>query len=1449
MSKLINKYVIAIISFYIFWLGLLPLILSNTVTVLCSNLSHNSGYEILIERPKFKLYVIPLIRFKADSIYIKDKDSSDLLSTKNFYVKMRLLPLLTGKVHINNLSVDDIRLKKEIKKDTVLNKDFFKNLEKTNFIFDKVSLNDFNTLFISENKSPIEYKGSLFSFEKKNRYIKLNTDSTLISGDTKSKIYVNLFLPKHNSINRTKFDVEISDLNIEPLGEFFKNFMPDYIKSLNGIINITADNNELKAHLNNLKIIFKDEISSVIFPAETEIKSNFNIKQDLVNLENTQVNAKNISFSASGKIKDYLGKSAPFVDLKVIVNKSRVEDYVNILPPFITEEFNCYKLKKYKFYGDVLGNLTVTGRFPEPNINGKLFIDDGILIKPIPDTSKGATVKLSFIGRHVNYNVNVPAGKDQRVWVEGSQELYNIKFSDLTVKSTKNVSLQSAEEVVNPLHEILNFVVGPLPILKVTGTGNIDLTVKGTHSNPHAWGYLNFYNANVNFTGMPDLILKNANAVLNFDDTNASFKSTNGKVNNQTFDISGICNLIGNFDFDVQSENQPTEALYNALRTATLLGDYSKMLPELDKITGIANLKLKIYGSLKNIEDLKINHNVFAKGLIKLENNEIIIKGVDIKNADAEINLDGVNANAQVKAAISGAPLNINASIKNQLANITAQIPKFDTNLLFSDRFEKEQKILPQISLNGKYKGDINKIEYDKLNLKAKIIPLGTNNQTVNYNSGQVELGNNRLIIKNLDLNINNPKNAIKADLQFNDMFSEKPILNGLLKLKIADIKVLNEIFGKKILPENLHNILKDYEFEEGAINLNARFNDSRLSTDTNLAGIKFNYLPFELPVKILNGKLVVRNNDFQFKAVNILTDEMPILLDGEIKDISDRQLFNIYINSKPKQDFIDKFVNKNTIYPLKIKGDIVYNAIFKGSPDNYNLSAKINMAKDSSIYYYGATVGDVENAIALNLDSDIHNRKEIRIKEFLYDKIIDSQSGRQTRLNMLKVKGGINLLKDDIEFKDLHIKTSTPTDARIFNIIFGKPNIKQGQFTSNLKMRGRLSNPKILGDFHIVETNIPFLDTTMKNIEFLFRDKTLEITSKGEVMGNEVSADAVLQNKLTKPYHIEHAVLTAKDMNLNRLIDKLKSAEAENEQPQDNNGNFDINSFVAKSLKLKADNIVLRNIHASNFEAETSLNEERLFEMKNFVFNIAKGRLNGNYSYNLKNNDITLNMNAESISANDITLAIFDLQNQIYGDLTGDIELSCNGENFERCMQTLNGNTKFNVKDGKMPKLGSLEYLLKAGNLVKGGITSLSINSVIDLISPMKTGEFSDIFGTIVIKDGVANDIEIATQGKDLSLFIGGTYDFSTSVADMEVLGILSRKISTMLGPIGNVSVNTLFNLIPGVDLSKDSDVLANINKIPGIELSGKTYRKFIAKIMGNINGDNYVTSFKWIN
>ena len=187
-----------------------------------------------------------------------------------------------------------------------------------------------------------------------------------------------------------------------------------------------------------------------------------------------------------------------------------------------------------------------------------------------------------------------------------------------------------------------------------------------------------------------------------------------------------------------------------------------------------------------------------------------------------------------------------------------------------------------------------------------------------------------------------------------------------------------------------------------------------------------------------------------------------------------------------------------------------------------------------------------------------------------------------------------------------------------------------------------------------------------------------------------------------------------------------------------------------------------------------------------------------------------------------------------------------CNGKSQDICTQTLAGEGKFNVVNGKMPKLGSLEYLLKAGNLVKSGLTGLSINGIIDLITPHKTGTFDGINGSFKISEGIANDIKIYSDGKDLNMFLKGSYNLKNQSADMQIFGALTKNFSTLFGKIGNASLNTLFNTIPGINISDAPSVFTeDIQNIPNIENAA---RMFTAEIYGDINGSDYVKSFKWL-
>ena len=1445
MRQIFHKYITIFLIFCAFYFGIVPLLISKMLPGICENISKSSEYTVKIENPKFIISIIPTAQLKSDSLYIKIKnDNTDvLISQPN--IKIRILPLLSGKLHINKIYADDINLNIFLKKNFELDRDFVEQLSTLPLKVDCIKINKYKLSTYSDiNTKPVLLSGENFIYKKNGRYFKINIESDLNIEDKISKIKTYIYLPKNTNAKNTDINIDISNFNLSPLNDFFKQYLPKDMLLIKGIVDIHVNKTKLDAVFSNFGILMSDSAKSIIFPNILDINSKFEITETKIIFDELKMNSKNIHLLGNGTITDFLDLKLGRINMNFQLDKSKVEDIIDMLPPLITEDFNVYKLKFYKFYGNAMANFSVKGDFFEPSITGDAYIDNGVLIKPIPNTP-GAIVKLKFAGKYLYYDVYVPATNGQKVWVKGGVEIYNVKYADMRVWSTKNVDLELAESKVVPIHEILNFVIGPVPIMDIKGTGNIDITVKGNRKSPHVWGTLNFYDVKTFFNEIPNMVLTKAKATLDFDDENAVFKTQEGLVNNIPIDIQGTCNLAGRFDFNVKSQNQDIDYLYNAIKTSTMLEELKRMIPNIDKCLGKINLQLKVYGNIKDINDLKYNKNFFTSGVIELLGNTFGINNYEIKNTKGTINYNNTSANIKATSTIGNSIMDANISVKNDIADVNIQIPRLNIKDILSKPNKFQQEVCDIIcQISAKYKGKIEPIELNKLNLSAKITEVGKNNK-LQLSPAQIIIKNNKLNISGLRGHLTDTKSSFDIDLSVNSLSDfPKSNVDGSINLVSFELPSLNMVRQYNLIPPK-YDIIK---FDRGKINTKIKIHNNKINSYMDLGGVWLTYIPMELPIKIVNGSLIVRNNSLKLNKINLSADNMPILLDGTINDIFNKQNFEMYINSKINQEFVDKYFNKNKIYPVKLKGELGITSKIKGIKDNFDFYSQLYLPKEASIYHLGATVGDIENALSWNINAKITNNI-LKLKEFSYDKLISSQNGKETRLNMLKSNGTITLLPGDVMFDSLHVKTSHPTDARIFNIIFRKPNIKQGQFTSDLHFNGKLSNPKINGTFHIFETNIPFLDTTMKNITMLFKDRTIDISSFGEVLGNDVKISAVLKNKLTKPYYVESANLYTKVLDLNHIINLLKLSQVDNYQALENFEGTDISAIVIKNLRMSANNIYLRNISAENFEANASWSDKKILKVDNFKFNIANGTLRGNFVNNLPKNKIDIDLKAKDINANDLAYAVFDLNNQIYGDLTGNLKLACIGINYENCMKTLDGDVSFNVKDGKMPKLGSLEYLLRAGNLLKGGLTSLSINSVIDIITPLKTGDFSDIYGTINIKNGIANDISISSVGKSLNLFMSGTYNFSTAIAEMEVLGMLSKKISTMFGPLGNVSLNTMLNKIPGIDLTSDSYLLEKINKIPGIEFSSKAYRKFLARIKGDINGDNYVTTFEWIN
>lgn len=1437
-----------------------------------------TGYKVSLTNPSVKMGLLPAVWIKADNFAVLNDDNSKALNINNPYISVKLLPLIFKNIDIKHLSADSINANLIFTKDSklMLGQYLLTTPPKSQLKLKHavVKIGDYNVNLDDklQNKK-INLDGKYLNVNNfiENKHVDLSTIAELTAGNKKAYIQadIDLKLPL-NRISDDQLEVSghVINLDLSDFSPYAKAISKDEIKSLSGIVNITAntaltaDNHKqvkTKLIVKNLGILKDDIASSIHCKDKLVIKTDINTIKNGIEINEMKITGKGISAFSSGKVTR-LNAKIPTVDLKVNINKSRAENIISILPgePDLSPDIDLLLLKQTGFWGDVMGNLEVKGKADYPNVYGNILVSNAYVLKPIPNAEK-AIIKLSYTGDKMNLDVNVPTGGNQAVFVKGPVNLDKDRNAELNITSTDRVDLKTAQIVLNPLHDILHFDIGPVPVMDINGKGGINLYVTGNKKNPHGWGKFWFDDAKVSFIDIKNMTLTNGSGVLEFNNQDTVFKTNSAKLNGKPITVNGTCSLLGNLNFNVLTNGQDIENLLKIVKTSPMLADIQKLLETVENGKGPVNFKLNLTGQVKDPKDIVFNKNLFAKGNIDLFSNTIKIKGmpVAISQTSGNIKFDNLNADFNLTSNLNKSQLNIDGKIKNLFANVKVVSNKFNLGdgmkTLPPNTAVPYQNDISSINTSfiAKYNGSIENIDYNKLNLKGKIYSNKGAKSNLIVDNSSFELANSYFKLPMLKGTFKNSPFNITAFV--NDAFSQDRIVNGNCKINSLDLNLINDSAVQILLPPETVKELKNIDFLKGKVNLSARIRNNSLNAYTVLDDISLVYKPKHMKITINSGNMFLKNDLLNLNKINAQLGKMPLFIDGKIANVQKNPDLNLYINAKPNQEFFDQFFNNNALYPIKLKGDAILSTKASGTLDNLNTKSELKLQENSSLYYMGASIGDIENPVRITVDNT-YTPDRIRINNLQYDKIILSQNNKPFVTPQLNASGTMQLLSDNnVGFNNFKIKTQSPTDAKIFNIIFRKPFMKQGVFTSDLVLNGTSISPRIKGKLDITSIDIPFFDSTIRDVNLDFKNDKIVITSRGTVLTNDVHLDAVMKNKLTPPYIIEDINVKLADLNINKITDTLRDIEAEaTRNPSLSSTNiqpFDISQLIIQKADIQAEKIKVRNINADDFTANLNLNKDGIVDVNKFKFNIAEGSVVGNFKHNIKNHKTNLDINLDKANALIMSEALFDLKGQVYGSVNGNFNLSCTGDTQENCFKTLAGEGSFKIADGRMPKLGSLEYLLKAGNLLRGGFTGLSINSIIDLITPLKTGDFESISGNIHITEGIADKINIYSSGNDLNMYMTGTYNLVTSIADMEIYGSLSKNITTVFGKIKNASLNTLFNTIPGINDSTETLLLqTEIGKIPNIKNATDIYRIFMVDVDGDINGVDYVRSFKWV-
>ncbi|MBQ7450650.1 AsmA family protein [bacterium] len=1432
----------------------------------------------------FKTYPDFSIRLKAENAKLEN-----LANIKELNMKLGFLKLILGKITLKNLKINNSSINIIVYEDgsTNLDKILLPKPFEVELKNSDCKINNYN-LFLEEKKSgqKININGDYISSIIKKNNIDASIKGDIISKNENAKIDLKIQIPlpdiKTKFKNTGKYILltgYIKNLNIDNFEEFIKTYISNDIKNIDGIINaeFTPDynNNELKSIntnilLDNFKIISSKKENSLIIKGKNYIKAETIVNKNNLNIESFEFSGDGYKINAKGIIENYKAKNSK-ADFDIDINNSKVEALYWMLPSnLFTENEEIRKIKKYGAYGIANGNLQIKGTFAKPEIYGKVDFKDVWILDGLPDNVPKAEVKTNFRKDTVDVDVKVWATEKEYVTVVGYSNFFDLADNEYQINSTENVPLAVAQKMLPPISDVLGFMIGPVPIMNIKGLGNIDLNAKGSKENPDLRGYFVFKNASAEFNDIRILKLENANGKIDFKKDKVYFKNDSGTILGKPAEISGVSDIKIDIDYSAKVNDVSMSKLLETLKTSPMLKDYAKQVKILSDIEGNGDILLNLKGHIDNpkmITNPDVIKFIKPKGSVSLKNAKVTLNypKASLLNTNGEIKIDNNKVEMDLAADLFTSPIKISGKIINNNANLnitSSKIKLIDSAKFLIGFYRNNIKNLNNIStfttftLDMNYKGSAENINLNGVNLKASFPSKSTSTFPIDVLSGVLSVKNGNLKAENINSKFYNTTAFVNGKI---DNLFKKPVVNMDLSLMKFDLSTINNIKNSSIIPNKFRKILNAYKDYKGTISAKLHIINNNINGNIWLRDIKFSHAILDYPFSVASSDFIFKNGNLDINSFNALFAGTPIFINGKINNIIKNPDYNINFSSKLSKDFVDNYINTNLSYPINVKGEILLSSEIQGTKDNINIKPSMKLEEGADISYMGANIGE-ENSIR-EIKGDIQKLKnKLIIKNIDYSKYIYSQNNRLYPLLMVNIKASINDIKNKPFIEDFTVKTHNPISANIFNAIFKKSLVKNGNMQCDLKITGYFNNPKIIGNTQFKNVDIPLYETYIDNVKINFSPKYIDTKAKIDYLNSDMNISAKIRNNDFRKLYFENIEIDSKRTDLNKVLYVLNEISYKNpiqivgQNMKQNTVSaqppIDLKNLVIERGSIKTDTILYKNLPVSNFSSKLSFKNNN-FKLDNVSIDIAGGKLNGELGYNLEKALISVNTKTKGVDANKITEALLDIKNQIYGNLDGSINITTFGADDIERIKNLNGELTFSVNDGKMPKLGSLEYLLRAGNLIKSGISGLTLNNISGLLLPVQHGDFDTIQGNLKIKKGVINDMKIYSKGKNLSILITGQYELESSKTDLYILGKVSKNINTILGPIGNASLNSFFNLIPGVNLDgiKDTDTIKYINSIPELSLPTDKFRIFRAKVDGDIYSDSFVSTFEWVN
>ncbi len=703
---------------------------------------------------------------------------------------------------------------------------------------------------------------------------------------------------------------------------------------------------------------------------------------------------------------------------------------------------------------------------------------------------------------------------------------------------------------------------------------------------------------------------------------------------------------------------------------------------------------------------------------------------------------------------------------------------------------------------------------------------------------------NNKVVIKNKHLYINDCLFDVnKSTVHINAEGSRKKGLELNLSSRNFEIEDVTDIVATNLVVANGSEILSYFKDLKGNFDFNINMHKSGMDGTVNLNKASMKIVPLaDMPLNVNKGlvKITPKTIDLAgFEGYYGVNSANKVTLEGGVKDYMKSCDTEVVVKTAANNEFAKNYLSKVVGIPLEIVGKAGTQIVIKSIYDKIDVIIGSKLATGDDILVDGASLTPTTYDRAVKADLHIRNNI-LEIEDINY--YIAHEIVRGSKVKPVVTLSGKMDISQPIPFvQEFGFDIPNPLPSEFLNVLVGQKLFKGGKFSGELFMINN-GHPVIDGKISAEDIRIPSQRVYLKKGELYTDKNAIHLTADARYKRSVINFVGDIKNSLEFPIVVKNV-----DFSLDKL-DVEKIMNSFNQQPQtevverdddDEAVTFDFNNLIIERCMFRLKEGSYKDINFGNLNANLTLDKNNILKLESNKFDIAEGISTIKVNCDLNKHLYYMRLGVKDVNSDLMSTTILNLPKEIAGKARGLIELNTDDS------LKLNGQIKFEISDGEIPKIGLVQYLMKFVSVFRNPVVMISPSIISDIVS-IPDGKFERIYGELFMKDNVVSRMKIESTAPSLACLIVGRYNLENSDASLRIYTKFSNAQKGFGSVLRNISLNSLANKISLSSKTDSNYYAAELNMLPKLDADEKDCQVFLTTVDGDVEHNNFLSSLK---